>query len=80
MARSFPELLDDYNADPSNWEVVHTEAVPSTNRRNRGGTSVRELLRHRVTGEELVRHTLRKPDGSVFAAPHFRPRWKQVPP
>jgi hypothetical protein len=76
MARPFRELLDDYNADPSQWEVVKVERVPSTNMRNRGGTSVQELLRHRVTGEELVRHTLLKPDGTVFDPPHFRRTWK----
>jgi hypothetical protein len=76
MARPFRELLDDYAADPSQWEVVKTETVPSTNLRNRGGTSVQELLRHKGTGEELVRHTLLKPDGTVFDPPHFRPDWK----
>jgi hypothetical protein len=76
VARPFRELLDDYNADPSQWEVVKTESVPSTNLRNRGGTSLQELLRQRGTGEELVRHTLLRPDGTVFAAPHFRPSWK----
>jgi hypothetical protein len=76
MSRPFRELLDDYNADPSQWEVVKTESVPSSNLRNRGGTSVQELLRHKVTGEEMVRHTLLRPDGAVFAAPHFRPNWK----
>ena len=29
-----------------------------------------------VTGEEMVRHTLRKADGSIFAPAHFRPNWK----
>jgi hypothetical protein len=76
MGRPFPELLKDYQADPGQWEVVRTESAPSTNRRNRGGLSVQELLRHKATGEEIVRHTLLKPDGTVFAAPHFRPDWK----
>jgi hypothetical protein len=44
--------------------------------RNKGGTSLQELLRNEETGEEIVRHTLLKPDGSIFEAPHFRPFWK----
>jgi hypothetical protein len=24
----------------------------------------------------MVRHTLRGPDGGLFASPHFRPSWK----
>ncbi len=76
MARPLRELLDDYNADPSQWGVVKVESVPSTNTKNRGGTSVQELIRHRATGEELVRHTVLKPDGTVFDPPHFRQTWK----
>jgi hypothetical protein len=76
MSRPFPDLVKDYQTDPTQWEVVQTETVPSTNKRNRGGSSVQELLRHKTTGEELVRHTLLKPDGTLFAAPHFRPSWK----
>ena len=38
MSRAFPELLDDYPADPARWDVVRQEVVPSTNTRNRGGT------------------------------------------
>ena len=76
MPRSLRELLDDYAADPARWEVVKTEIVPSSNMRNRGGTSVQELFRNKLTGEEMVRHTLLRPDGSVFAPPHFRPSWK----
>jgi hypothetical protein len=75
MSRPLQELIKDFDADPAQWEVIRTEVVPSTNVRNRGGTSVQELLRHRTTGEEMVRHTLLKPDGTVFAAPHFRPHW-----
>ncbi len=76
MPRSFRELLDDYDADPARWEVVRTETVASTSVRNRGGTSAQELLRNKITGEELVRHTLRKSDGGLFGAPHFRRLWK----
>jgi hypothetical protein len=76
MSRPLPELIKDYEANPSQWEIVKTETVPSTARRNRGGFSKLELLRHKGTGEEMVRHTLLKPDGSVYAAPHFRPAWK----
>jgi hypothetical protein len=63
MNRPIRELIKDYASDPGNWEVVKSEATPSTARRNRGGVSLQELLRHRVTGEEIVRHTLLKPDG-----------------
>jgi hypothetical protein len=76
MSRSLPELIKDYEADPTQWEVIRTEAVPSTNRRNQGGTSIQELLRHRVTGEEMVRHTLLKPDGRAFRPTHFRLGWR----
>jgi hypothetical protein len=74
--RPFRELLDDVLSDPSRWEVVNSESVPSSNRRNAGGTSLQELLRHRDTGEEVVRHTLFRPDGSLFDPPHYRPAWK----
>jgi hypothetical protein len=76
MSRPLPELIKDYEADPSRWEVIQTETEPSTNRHNQGGTSVQELLKHRVTGEEMTRHTLLKLDGKVFRPPHFRPAWK----
>jgi hypothetical protein len=76
MSRPLRELITDYEADPGQWEVVRTETVPSTNRRNPGGSSVQELLRHKATGEEMVRHSILKPDGTPFAAPHFRPDWK----
>jgi hypothetical protein len=76
MARPLPDLILDYEADPTRWEIVRTESLPSTNMRNRGGTSVQELFRHRITGEEMVRHTLLRPDGTPFASPHFRPNWK----
>jgi hypothetical protein len=69
-------LLKDIAANPSKWEVVKTESVASTNIRNPGGTSVQELLRHIETGEEIVRHTLLKANGTLFEDPHFRPFWK----
>jgi len=76
MTRPLRELIRDYETDPTPWEVVRREVVPSTARRNRGGSSVQELLRHKVTGEEMVRHTLLKPDGTVFDDAHFRRAWK----
>jgi hypothetical protein len=76
VSRPFPELVKDYEADPSSWEVVETSTVPSSNKRNRGGLSVQERLRHKQTGEEVIRHTLLKPNGAVFAPPHLRPDWK----
>ena len=76
MSRPFPELLADYDADPSPRDVVRREVEPSTNSRNRGGTSVQELLRNRYTGEEIVRHTVLRPNGSRFRNPHFREDWK----
>jgi hypothetical protein len=76
MSRSLTDLIKDYESNPAQWEIIRTEAVPSTNRRNRGGLSIQELLRHRTTGEQMVRHTLRRADGTIFAAPHFRPDWK----
>jgi hypothetical protein len=76
MNRPLPESVNDLEANPADWEVIRTEVVPSTNRRNRGGTSVQELFRHRTTGEELVRHTLLRPDGTPFDTPHYRRAWK----
>jgi hypothetical protein len=76
MSRPLSDLIRDYEADPIQWEIIQTQMVASTNRRNRGGSSIQELLRHKITGEEMVRHTMFKPDGSLFAAPHFRPQWK----
>jgi hypothetical protein len=76
MKRSLAELIEDYEADPANWQIVRTQVVPSSNKRNPGGSSLQELLRHQATGEEMVRHTLLKADGTIFAIPHFRPDWK----
>ena len=76
MSRSLRELIENYKADPAQWEVINREVLPSTARRNRGGSSIQELLRHKATGEEMVRHTLLRPDGTLFADPHFRPDWK----
>jgi len=76
MSRPLEELTRDYDADSTQWEVIRTAVLPSTNRRNRGGSSVQESLRHRITGEEMVRHTLLRPDGRVFRPAHFRLAWK----
>ena len=51
MPRSFGELIKDAAAKPSNWEVVQKEVLASTNMRNKGGTSVQELLRNTETGK-----------------------------
>jgi hypothetical protein len=75
-ARAFGELIKDAAANPSKWQVVKKEVVASTNMRNKGGTSVQELLRNTETGEEIVRHTLLKPNGTNFEPPHFREFWK----
>ena len=74
--RPLRELIKDHEADPTQWQVVKKEVVPSTTRRNRGGSGVQELLRHKDTGEEMVRHTLLKPDGTIYADSHFRRDWK----
>jgi hypothetical protein len=76
MVRTFRELLEDFQNDPTQWEVIAVQTNSSTNLRNRGGSSVQELLRHKKTGEEIIRHILLKPDGSEYAPAHFRPRWK----
>ncbi len=76
MSRPFHDRLRDVESNPSRWEVVQREESPSTNSRNRGGTSVQELLRNAETGEEIVRHTFYRPDGTTFEPPHFRPCWK----
>jgi hypothetical protein len=76
MHRTLRELIDDFEADPTQWELIRREVQPSTAIRNRGGSSVQELFRHKSTGEEMVRHSLLKPDGAEFSAPHFRKHWK----
>jgi hypothetical protein len=76
MNRPLRELIQDYESDPTQRDVVETVTAASTGRRNRGGTSIQERLRHKATGEEMVRHTLLKPDGTIFAHPHFRRDWK----
>lgn len=76
MSRPFRDRIRDVESNPPGWEVVQREESPSTNSRNKGGTSVQELLRNTATGEEIVRHTLLRPDGTIFEPPHFRPFWK----
>jgi len=76
MSRPLEELIQDYDIDSTQWEVIRTESLPSINRRNQGGTSVQELLRHKATGEEMVRHSLLRADGRFFRRPHFRLVWK----
>jgi hypothetical protein len=72
MARPLSDLIQDYESDPLQWEVVQKEVEPSTNIRNKGGSSVQEVLRHKTTGEEMVRHLLLRPNGKLFRKPHFR--------
>jgi len=74
--RPFKELLENVESNPLKWKIVKTEVLPSTNIRNKGGTSVQELLENEETGETIVRHTLNKADGSVFEESHYRPFWK----
>jgi hypothetical protein len=76
MTRPIGDLIRDFENDPTQWQVIRTDVIPSTNIRNKGGSSVQELLKHKGTGEEMIRHTLLKPDGAVFGGPHFRPNWK----
>ena len=38
--RPFRELIQDAAANPSKWKVVKTESLPSSNMRNKGGTSL----------------------------------------
>jgi hypothetical protein len=74
--RPFSEILNDFEATPSKWNLIKKETVPSTNVRNRGGSSVQELFENQETGEQIVRHTLLKPNGTIFEPPHCRPGWK----
>ena len=76
MTRPIGDLIRDFENDPTQWQVIKRDVVPSTNIRNKGGSSVQELFKHKSTGEEMIRHTLLKPDGTVFGGPHFRPNWK----
>jgi hypothetical protein len=74
--RTVGELIMDFKANPLNWQSVKTELLPSINRLNKGGTSLQELFHNTETKEELVRHTLFGPDGSIFEESHFRGYWK----
>jgi hypothetical protein len=76
MNRPFKEVVKEFENDPASWELVQTDVQPSTNRRNPGGSSVQEVFRHRMTGEELVRHTVYNGKGMVFRPPHLRPYYK----
>lgn len=76
MSRRLQKLAEDFETNPGDWEMLRRETTPSTNCRNRGGTSIQELLRHRSTGEEIVRHTLLTPLGDLFDTPHYRFGWK----
>lgn len=76
MDRPLQDTVKDFEDNPTEWELIRTESVPSTRRRNRGGTSVQEQFRHRATGEEIVRHTLLRPSGMTFGRTHFRRDWK----
>ncbi|MFT3788421.1 MAG: hypothetical protein QM770_20000 [Tepidisphaeraceae bacterium] len=61
---------------PGRWKLVRAKSEASTNIRNKDGTNYQELFRNEETGEELVRQTIFKADGSVFAPAHFRDEWK----
>jgi hypothetical protein len=74
--RPFNEIIKDFNANPSKWKLIKEQSLPSTNLRNKGGHSLQELFRNEETGEEIVRHTLFRADGSIFELPHPRPYWK----
>lgn len=76
MSRSIEELIENYKSDPTQWEFIRSESTPSTKRGNCGGASVQELFRHKVTGEEMVRHTLLRPNGKPLGRSHFRTDWK----
>jgi hypothetical protein len=54
MTRPIGDLIRDFDNDPTQWQVVRTDVVPSTNIRNQGGSSVQELLKHKGTGEEMI--------------------------
>jgi hypothetical protein len=72
---SIGQKIKEFGSNPSKWEVVKTETVPSTRLGNAGGTSMQELLRNSDTGEELVRHTLFRANGSEIGSAHFRNYW-----
>ncbi|MGH7134663.1 MAG: hypothetical protein ACREHD_02925 [Pirellulales bacterium] len=76
VPRPFRELVGDYAAESARWNVIKTQSKPSTNARNKGGTSVQEVLENVDTGETMARHTLLWADGRIFQPPHFRPYWK----
>jgi hypothetical protein len=76
FSRTINEIIKDAINNSSKWRVIRSEKIPSNNMRNKGGTSLQELLQNNETGEEIVRHTIFKPDGTIFEKPHFRPFWK----
>ena len=75
---NFKNLIDDYNNNPGNWEMTKESVEESTNIRNKGGQSIEQEFTNKLTGEKIYKHTLTKPDGSIFEPAHFRPYSKQI--
>ncbi len=74
--RPFVDRMRDAMANPGKWMVIRSVTEPSSALRNRGGTSLQELLRNEETGETIIRHTLFRKDGRIFDPAHFRDKWK----
>lgn len=76
--RDFKEKLKDIQEHPEDWEKTRSDETDSTSKDNKGGKSLEEEYTNKNTGEKIWKHTLKKPDGSLYETPHFRPYPKQL--
>lgn len=71
--RSLSDRISDFRANPQDWERVSSSAVPSTNRRARGGVSIENVYRNKTTGETIHVHDVFDSSGNQIPKhPSFR--------
>ncbi len=75
---SFEDDLREIMDNPSDWEITNRSIEKSSNKRNKGGLSIEEEITNKVTGRKIYQHTLVRPDGGLYEAPHYRPYSKQI--
>ena len=72
--RTTAEKIRDITRKPKDWEKVAEKLDP---RQPRNGKSIRELWRHKTTGETLERHVLEKGGKVPRGHPHYK--WLRSP-
>jgi hypothetical protein len=82
VARSFRENVEDFEANPEQWQPisVHTDKASRKGAR-RQGVSTQTIYRHRVSKETLVRHTVIDDRGQIVDdhfRPDYKPRWDDL--